>query len=154
MEFMELIRCGLPMDDPEDMDTLLEFAVLIRDAIAEKRYDDICRVIRYTVGNSYYEAFCWVLGILEEKSDQLGHFECDIGRTIPDYNEFVARLGVQPDACGNDVDPVRDENGEIQAFFNIIRYKTGFEHIVLVTLENFDARDNDYIQYSLVVSEE
>lgn len=154
MELREQIRGEFPIDDPEDMDTLLEFAELVRDAVAEKRHDDICRAIRYTVGNSYYEAFCWALGILEETCDQLGYFECDIGRSIPDYNEFVSRLGVQPDACGNDVDPVRDENGEIQAFFNIIRYKTGFEHIGLVTLENFDARDNDYIQYRLVVSAE
>ena len=54
-------------------------------------------------------------------------------------------------AFSNEVEPNRDENGEIQSFYNIIRYQTAFPGITLVTSENFDTRDNDFIEYRLVV---
>ena len=44
---------------------------------------------------------------------------------------------------------VLDENGEAQAFFNIYTYKTSYDNIFLISSENFDTRDNDYIQYKL-----
>jgi hypothetical protein len=125
---------------------------VIRDAVGAQRYDDIIRAIRYTVTLSYYEAFSWIMGILEDNCQRMDGFECSVGKFIPDYDEFVTRLGVDLSACGNDVNPVADENGEIQAFFNIITYKTAYQHINMVTSENFDARDNDYIEYRLVCS--
>lgn len=34
--------------------------------------------------------------------------------------------------------------------FNIFVYKTGYDHVRLVSSENFDTKDNDYIQYKLL----
>lgn len=142
------------LEDPEDLDCLLEYAGLVRDAVEGGRLADLRRLIRYSAEHGYHEALYWAMGILDEtcaRSDgTLADFECVIGRSIPDYNGFISRMGIDLNAYENDVRPVRDENGEVQAFFNIIRYQTAFAHIELVTSENFDARDNDYIQYLLV----
>ena len=153
MKILELARQGAALDAPEELDTLLEFAEEVREALEENRLADVADLIRYTVMNGYQEAFCWGLGILEEVYGQdgtRGELVCQIGRFIPEYNEFISRLQVDLSACENDVLQIRDENGEVQSFFNILRYRTGFAHIELVTSENFDARDNDYIQYMLV----
>ena len=144
----------MPLDDPEDLDVLLEFAELLRDAVSKKRDGDVCNMIRYTIDNGYLEAFYWAMGIFDEAYGQtqtpLSDFQCVLGTHIPDYNGFISRLGVNLNAFENDILPVRDENGEVQSFFNIIKYKTGFSHIELLTLESFDAKDNDYIQYMLL----
>ena len=139
-----------PLEDPEELEVLLELAELVRNCIEDRRLEDLKRVIRYTVAHGHYEAFAWAVGIVEELADRLGAFECALGRTIPDYEEFILRLGVDLNAFENDIQQVRDEHGEVQSFFNIIRYKTGFAHIELLSSENFDARDNDYIEYRLV----
>lgn len=153
MQNQEKIFRKIPLDDPEDLDVLLDIADLVRAAIDKTDFNAINTLIRYTVKYSYYEAFSWVLGILEETygrgNGSLPDFECEIGRLIPDYREFVSRLQVDLRACGTDVVPIRDELGEVQAFFNVISYQTGFAHIDLVTMENFDAKDNDYILYKL-----
>ena len=50
---------------------------------------------------------------------------------------------------GNDAETITDHNGEVQSFFNILTYKTAYGHIFLVTEENFDTKDNDFIRYKL-----
>ena len=152
MEISERIRQGLALDDPEGIDTLLEIAELARTLLAYGQDQELAGLIRYTVARSYYDAFFWAIGILEESGAK--GFACELGACIPDYDELISRLQVNLDAAGNDVLPVRDENGEIQAFFNIITYKTGFRRIELVTEENYDSRDNDYIRYKLVITGE
>ena len=143
----------LPLQEPDDLDTLLEFADLVREKVQLKQEQELSALIRYTIRHSYYEAFSWALAILEEvcgSDASMPELCLEIGRYIPDYREFIARLQVDLNAVGNDVRTVPDEHGEVQSFFNILRYKTGFSHLELVTSENFDARDNDYIQYMLV----
>ncbi len=144
----ECLKRNIPLEKPDELDTLLEFAELVRNAVREERYSDVSNLICYTVAHSHYEAFYWAMGILDELV--LMDYECILGKLIADYSEFIRRLGVDLNAFENDVLPIRDENGEIQSFLNIIRYKTAFDHIDLVTSENFDAKDNDYIQYMLV----
>ena len=149
MELFQLICENLPVADPRDLDFLLEYAELIRSALQEKRFHDAEALIRYTVSMGYDEAFYWALEILEESCAQGSAFECAIGRYIPEFDRFIDRLEVDLKAAENEVLPIRDENGEIQSFYNILTYKTGFPHIRLVTAENFDARDNDFIEYRL-----
>lgn len=36
------------LQDPDDIDGLIELASLLRDAMEEKRYPEICTLIRYT----------------------------------------------------------------------------------------------------------
>ena len=154
MELLRRLLQNSPVDDPEDMDFLLDFSELLRDTLHESRFEDAAALVRCTIVNGWHEAFYWALGILEEVWDRSGgclsDFECVIGKSIPDYDAFISRLGADLNAFGNDVLPMRDENGEIQSFYNIISYKTAFPHIRLVTSENFDTRDNDFIEYRLL----
>ena len=41
-------------------------------------------------------------------------------------------------------------DGEVQSFFNILTYRTSYESVFLITEENFDTKDNDYIRYKLL----
>lgn len=158
MELMDQIRQDLPVEDPEDMDFLLAYAELVREAIENRSAEEVSVLVRYPVRHSYHEAFYWAAGILEEVCGQpgayLAGYECALGKHIPDFNGFITRLGVDLNAFENDIRQVFDEQGEVQSFFNIIRYRTAFDHIELITSENFDARDNDYIQYTLVCKAE
>ena len=153
MERMEKIRQDLPAEDPEDMDFLLEYAELVRAALENGSREEVSNLVRYPVRHGYHEAFYWAAGILDEICGQRGSalWGCEfvLGTHIPDFNRFISRLGVDLNAFENDIRQVFDELGEVQSFFNIIRYRTAFEHIELVTSENFDARDNDYITYAL-----
>ena len=143
----------IPFEEPEELDTLLEFADLVREKLQLKQERELSELIRFTIRHGHYEAFYWALGILEEaygSDDAMQDMRLELGRSIPDYREFISRLQVDFNAVGNDVLTVPDEHGEVQSFFNILRYQTGFPHLQLVTSENFDARDNDYIQYMLL----
>ena len=154
MELFEQIKKDLPLEDPEDMDTLLEFADLVRSALEKQQFEDFGVLIRYTVSHGYHEALYWALGIAQEHRERMAgapEILCTIGKLIPDYRGFISRLGVNLNAFSNDVEPIRDENGEIQSFYNIIRYETCFSRIALVTSENFDAKDNDFIEYRLII---
>ena len=154
MELLERIMKNFPLEEPDDMETLLEFADLVRCALEKRRLEDFGALIRYTVSHGYHEALYWALGIAQEHRNRMPgdpEIVCTIGKMIPDYSAFISRLGVNLNAFSNDVEPIRDENGEIQSFYNIIRYETCFSHIALVTSENFDAKDNDFIEYRLVI---
>ena len=80
----------------------------------------------------------------------LEDFTCTIGRSVPDYDELSDRLQLEFNVYKNDVECVYDEHGEAESFFNTFTYKTQYENIYLVSSENFDTKDNDYIQYKLL----
>ncbi len=101
------------LQDPDDVDALLEAAGLTRQLVQAKDYKGINTVIVYTIENDFYECFSWVISILQEefeKEDQcvLDSFACDIGRSIAKY-----------------------------------------DNIYLISSENFDTKDNDYILYKI-----
>ena len=62
----------------------------------------------------------------------------------------MRRLQIDLKAIGNDVETIADHNGEVQSFFNILTYNTAYENVFLVTEENFDTKDNDFIRYKLL----
>lgn len=142
--------------DFEDIDLLIELASLVRELIADGLYSDINRILVYTVEHSHYEAFSWCIGLLQEAFDQeygtLNDFECPIGRSIPNYDEFTDQLQVDLTRPRNDLETVCDKNGEVTSFFNILIYNTGYRHVYFVSTENFDTKDNDYVQYKLLFS--
>ena len=90
------------------------------------------------------------MDIFEKENCLLADFECLLGRSIPNFNDFMQILKANADPVSNEVETVSDENGETKSFFNILTYKTGFANIYLVSSENFDTKDNDYIQYRLL----
>ena len=142
------------MQDPDDIDALLEAADLTRQLIHDRDYDGISTMIRCTVENSLYECFSWITDLLQEEFEKpegsdLADFICDIGRSVPDFDEFAERLQLDFRVQKHDVEKVYDEHGEAEAFFNNFTYRTKYKNIDLVTSENFDTKDNDYIQYKL-----
>ncbi len=140
----------------EDLDLLIELASLVRELIADALYPDINRIIGYTVEHGHYEAFSWCMGLLQEAFDQedgaLNTFECILGRSIPNYDEFTGNLQVDFTQPRNDLETVCDQSGEVTSFFNILIYHTGYRHVYFVSSENFDTKDNDYVQYKLLFS--
>ncbi len=145
------------LKDPDDIDALLDTADLIRQFIHDRNYTGINIVINYTIENSLYEAFSWVMALLQEEFEKtgdydLGDFECIIGRSIADYDEFSERLQVDFNVSKTSVESVYDEHGEVESFFNNFTYETKYDHIYLISSENFDTKDNDYIQYKLMFS--
>lgn len=154
MDMTEKFLSSNNLHDADDMDSLLELADLVRQAADDARYSDISRLIAYTVEHGYYEAFSWCIGIMQEVFDRDDctpeDFECMLGKSISNYDEFTARLQADFSQPENDTETVCDKNGEVTSFFNILIYKTGYKNIRLVSCENFDTKDNDYIQYKLL----
>ena len=139
--------------DFEDIDLLIDLASLVRELIDAGLYEQINRIIGYTVEHGYLKALSWCIGLLQEAFDRddcpLDDFECPLGRSIPDYDAFTAQLQVDFLRPRNDLEKVCDKNGEVTSFFNILIYNTGYRHIYFVSTENFDTKDNDYVQYKL-----
>ena len=51
-------------NDPDDIDALLDTADLVRQLICDNNYAGVNKVISYTIENSLYEAFSWVMALL------------------------------------------------------------------------------------------
>ena len=117
MENLDKILKEINLDNSEDIDALVECASVVRRLVDEKNYDDINRVIRYTVENGYYEALLWTMGIISEefqKTDcRLDSFSCMLGGRINGYDDFVQALQVDFNALKNTVEKVYDNNGEV-----------------------------------------
>lgn len=153
MDILDKLFQNNNLKDPDDIDALLECATVVRQLIGEKDYLFINKVITYTVTNNCYEAFLWTVGILQEEFEKtdcsLENLVCNLGGCINSYDEFVQALQVDFNSINNEIQKVYDENGEVGAFFNVMTYKTAFENVYLISSENFDNKDNDYIQYRL-----
>ena len=97
------------LHDPDDIDSLLEAAEITRQLISCGLESELCRLIKYTVKNGCFEAFSWIMAILQEEFEQpegtgMKDFSCELGRSIPHYNEFTRFLQVDFNAIGNDVE--------------------------------------------------
>ena len=146
-----------PLQDPADMNALLETADLTRQLINGRNYAGIDAVIVFTIENGLYECLSWVLSLLQEEFEKqadyvLEDFVCDIGRSIANYDIFAESLQVDFNSQGQGLEKVYDEHGEAESFFNNFTYRTRYKNICLLTSENFDTKDNDYIQYRLQFS--
>ena len=141
------------LQDSDNLDALLDLAAVVRRLVSEQRCSDINRIIVHTVENSYDQAFLWTVSILQEEFEKqdctLQDFCCNLGGRIADYDSFVDTLQVVPEAVKNEIKKIYDKNGEVESFFNVIVYRTAFPNVFLVSEENFDTRDNDFIRYRL-----
>lgn len=141
------------LHDPEDIDFLLELASHVRQLIEENSADALSRILRFAVEHSCFEAFSWCMELLAEAAGTencpLEPFECALGRAIPDYDELIRRLRVDLKVYSNSARTLCDSNGEVVSFFNIFRYPTAYPGVFLVSSENFDTRDNDFVLYAL-----
>ena len=141
------------LKDPDDIDALLELAEITGKLISDEQYSNMEILINYTISNEYYEALSWIMAALQEEyekeSCRLKDFTCFIGKSIANYDEFIHRLQVDLKAIDNDSETTIDRDGEVQSFFNILKYKTAYPNVFLITEENFDTKDNDFIRYKL-----
>ena len=146
------------LKDPDDIDALLELAEIMGKLIGDEQYSDMEILINYTISSEYYEAFSWIVAALQEEyekeSCRLKNFTCFIGKSIANYDEFINRLQVDLKAIDNDSETMVDHDGEVQSFFNILKYKTAYPNVILITEENFDTKDNDFIRYKLQFTNE
>ncbi len=153
MEMIENFMNSNNLHDTEDIDSFIELATLVRTLINDNQQSAINRILQYTMEHSFYEAFTWCMGLLQEALENnecaLQNFEFVIGKSIHNYDAFIEQLQVDFDALDNGFENVFDNNGEVESFFNILVYKTGYKNIYLISLENFDTKDNDYVQYKL-----
>ena len=154
MRSLEELTQNNSLHDPDDIDSLLEAAGITRQLISCGLESELCRLINYTVKNGCFEAFSWIMAILQEEFEQpegtgMKDFSCELGRSIPHYNEFTGFLQVDFDVIDNDVEKAFDNHGEVRSFFNIFKYRTAYKNIFLVTEESFDLEDNDFILYKL-----
>ena len=137
----------------EDVDSLLILASLLKQLIDGNRYSDINSIIIFTMEHEYYEAFSWTMAMLQEEMEKadgkLENFECIIGETIPNYNEFIRTLQVEWKAPRIGTEAVRDENGKVKVLFDIDTYKTGYKNIFFVYKESVEAKEDYNIQYKL-----
>ena len=155
MDLLEKWIQNNQLQDPDNMDALLEAADLVRQLIRDSDYEGINKIINYTIESDYFECFSWIMDLLQEefentKEFDLDDFYCDIGKSIVNYDVFAARLQVDLNVQEHEVEKVYDEHGEVESFFNKYTYMTGYKNIYLVSSENFDTKDNDYIQYRLL----
>ena len=49
---------------------------------------------------------------------------------------------------------ITEKYGEVESFLNILIYKTRYNGIYLISIENFDTKDNDFIQYKLLFTKD
>ena len=154
MDTVKNFLLGGRLAEPEDIEALLDLADLVRAAVGCEKYQEIREIINYCVENGCFEALSWTMEILQEELGKaaecrLEDFDCDMGMAIKHYNDFVQQLGIDLNVLTNEVEAIRDDNGEVQSFFNIFSYKTRFENVFFVSSENFDTKDNDFIRYKL-----
>ena len=143
---------------PDDIDFLLECASVTRELIENNQHNQLSQLICHTIENNYTDAFLWAIGIIQEeitKTDSsIDEFQCSMGRRIANYDSLIASLQVDFNCIKNYIEKVYDKNGEVEAFFNVMIYTTAFENVYLVSSENFDNKDNDYVQYNLLFTKE
>ncbi len=139
----------------EEMDSLLELTSLIRRLLVCGQYSDISDIINYILRCDYCEALSWIMETLQEEfakaNCKLEDFECNLGLSIPNYDEFMHILRIDMKPIKEEIEKVLDDNGEAQSFFNILIYKTRYDNVYLISSENFDTKDYDYIQYKILV---
>lgn len=114
----------LKSNNCEDLEDLLHFADYTREVIGKK-----------------------------EKSDFLENYSCKLGRQINQYNNFIENMNIKMQPIFNDIKKVNnDEYNEVNSFYNIQTYETKYRNIFLVSSENFDNKDEDFIEYKLLFS--
>ena len=97
------------LQDPDNIDALLEAADLTRQLVQDRNYEGISKMISYTIDHDYYECFTWILDLLQEEFEKtrefdLEDFSCGIGRSIANYDEFAGRLQVDHNAQDHEVE--------------------------------------------------
>jgi hypothetical protein len=101
---------------------LTKIAIVHPSKLGEEYVAELCRLIKYTVKNGCFEAFSWIMAILQEEFEQpegtgMKDFSCELGRSIPHYNEFTRFLQVDFNAIRNDRNFCNIYNNPVNSIF-------------------------------------
>lgn len=143
------------LSSTEFIDDFLELSDYTRKLIRKKEYKKINKLLKYILSNNYFEAFSWIISLLQEKHSKENNNDIeglllDLGGKIYNYNEFINVLGVNTEPYISIIKPITGKYEEIESFYNIVIYKTDNEGVYLTSVENFDNQDNDFIEYKLL----
>ena len=140
------------LTNTENIDDLLELSDFTRSLLLKKEYDKLSKLIQYIVENEFFEALSWVISIIEENCNE--EFTCDLGNKINNFDEFSNVFKIEVEPYINTIQKINEKYGEVESFLNILIYRTRYKGIFLISMENFDTKDNDFIQYKLLVTKE
>lgn len=146
----------LKSNNLDEFDSLLELSDIVREFIELENYEQVENIINYSLDNNYYEAFSWIVLILQEEMGKNKNISkevlCDLGKSINKFDKFIDCLGVEQNSLNLDLKNIYDKNGELNSTVYTSIYKTKIQDVYLITSENFDTKDNDYIEYKLLFS--
>lgn len=134
----------------ENIDDFLELSDFTRNLVLKKEYEKLSRLIKYIVENEFFEALSWVISIIEENCNE--EFSCDFGNMINNFDEFTNILKIEEDPYISGIKKVTEKYDEVESFFNLLIYKTRYKGAFLISMEKFDTKDNDFIQYKLLIT--
>ncbi|MBO4853835.1 MAG: hypothetical protein J5482_01650 [Oscillospiraceae bacterium] len=77
MGILENWRENNRLEDPGDIDALLDTADVTRQLICDRDYDSIDTLINYIIDNSLYEAFSWIMALLQEEFEKTDGYYLD-----------------------------------------------------------------------------
>ena len=152
MEEIEEFLKDKNLTNIECIDDFLELSDYTRNLVLKKEYEKLSKLINYIVENGFFEALSWVISIIEENCNE--DLLCNFGNKINNYDKFVNALKVEVDPYISTIKKITEKYGEVESFFNILIYKTKYNGIFLISMENFDTKDNDFIQYKLLFTKE
>lgn len=134
----------------EYINDFLELSDYTRNLVSEKEYAKLSKLIKYIQENEFFEALSWIISILEENCNQ--DFLCDLGNKINNFDEFTNVLKIEEDPYISGIKKVTEKYDEVESFFNLLIYKTRYKGAFLISMEKFDTKDNDFIQYKLLIT--
>lgn len=158
MKEVEEFLNGKNLLNSDEIEDFLELSDYTRELISNGEYGKVGELVKTVLSSKYFEAFSWVTSILQEKyGDEkcnIKDFSCNLGRKIDNYDEFTNVLGIDPEPYTTTMKTITGKDGEIQSFYNILILKTNYTGTYLVSMENFDTKDNDFIQYKLLFTKD
>lgn len=138
----------------EDIEALLVLADEVRNEVESHQLEKVIRKIEKAVQLQKYEAFDWIIGVLEETYAKKSFYEdicVKLGNQIPDYSAFIENIEAK-EPKSPVIKILSDKNKEVESFDNILVRKTKYPHMYLISIENYDLKDRDSIIYELVMT--
>ena len=152
MNEVEEFLKGKNLSNVEYIEDFLELSDYTRKIIIQKEYKKLTKLIKYILENELFEAFLWIVSITEETNNE--DFLCVLGNKVDNYDEFVNVLKIEEEPYISTIKKITEKYGEVESFLNILIYKTRYNGIYLISIENFDTKDNDFIQYKLLFTKD
>jgi len=144
-------------EDPDNLDVLFELTDLLDKIFQQMDFQALEKLSIGIISVQNRSAFEWLINIIEEKFSNLNekrNISLRLGKQINGYDTFIEMIGIEKDTEPIEIEIISIPGLHIESFFNINAYKTKFNDMFLVTAENFDSFDVDFIQYRLVFTED